>query len=185
MSELFTFLAQAPGLNASGWIIGAEKGVEEANRGAAIRIPKFMGLVIRYVTPAFLLIVLGLWLYFEGPGRVRAMIPSIQGQAAVEKTYTDAVKAQPEFADLSDKAITAKADELFADTSAAGRPEWLAIAVQDAVKAKARAEKQAMVAAFVFVCVCGMFILIYALSDIACRNRIGRMLAQSESGEGI
>ena len=55
----------------------------------------------------------------------------------------------------------------------------------DAAQAKAVAEKQALVAAFVFLCVCGMFILIYALSDIACRNRIGRMLAQSEAGEGI
>ena len=168
-----------------GWVIGAEKGVEEANRGAAIRIPKFMSFVIRYVTPSFLLIILGLWLYFEGPGRVRAMIPSIQGQAAVEKTYADAIKGQPEFADLNDEAIAVRVVEFFADTSAVGRPEWIAIAVQDAAKAKARAEKQAMVAAFVFVCVCGMFILIYALSDIACRNRIGRMLAQSESGEGI
>ncbi|MCH8852812.1 MAG: hypothetical protein IID41_09210, partial [Planctomycetes bacterium] len=181
-----------------GWVIGAEKGVEEANRGAAIRIPKFMGFVIRYVTPSFLLIILCLWLYFEGPGRVRAMIPSIQGQAAVEKTYADAVKEQPEFANLSDEAIAARVAELFAgtaaaDASVASRPEWIAIAVQDAVQAKAGAEKQAMVAAFVFVCVCGMFILIYALSDIACRNRIGRMLAQSEaeseseskSGEGI
>ena len=168
-----------------GWIIGAEKGIEEANRGATIRIPKFMAFVIRYVTPGFLLIVLGLWLYFEGPDRVRAMIPSIQGAAAVEKSYADAVKGQAEFADLDDTAITAKVDEFFADSSTAGRSEWIAIAVEDAATAKAGAEKQAMVAAFVFLCVCGMFILIYTLSDIACRNRIGRMLAQSESGEGI
>ncbi len=168
-----------------GWIIGAEKGVEEANRGAAIRIPKFMAFVIRYVTPSFLLIILGLWLYFEGPGRVRAMIPSIQGEVAVEKTYADAVKGQPKFADLDDEAIAATVAELFADTAADGRPEWIVKAVQDAAQAKAGAEKQAMVAAFVFVCVCGMFILIYTLSDIACRNRIGRMLAQSESGDGI
>ncbi len=113
------------------------------------------------------------------------MIPSIQGEVAVQDTYADAVKAQPEFGALDDEAITAKVDELFAGALAGGRPEWITQAVQDAPGAKAAAEKQAMVAAFVFVCVCGMFVLIYTLSDIACRNRIGRMLAQSESREGI
>ena len=113
------------------------------------------------------------------------MIPSIQGQAAVDQTYADAVRAQPEFADFDDKSITAKANELFADTSADGSTVWITKAVADGVAAKDGAEQQALVAAFVFLCVCGMFILIYTLSDIACRNRSGRMLAQSESGDGI
>ena len=67
------------------------------------------------------------------------MVPSIQGEAAVEKTYADAVKAQPEFTDLSDEAIAAKVDELFTDHSADGQHEWIAKAVQDAAKAKAGA----------------------------------------------
>ena len=113
------------------------------------------------------------------------MIPSIQGEVAVQQTYADAIKGQAEFADLDDQAIAARVDELFADTVTADRPEWIALAVEDAAAAKAGAEKQALVAAFVFLCVIGMFILIYALSDIACRNRIGRMLAHSQSGEGI
>ncbi len=168
-----------------GWIIGAEKGVEEANRGAAFRIPKFMGFVIRYVTPSFLLIVLCLWFYFEGPDRVRGMVPSIQGAAAVEQVYTNAVKQQPEYADLDDAAIAATVGEVFTEEFESSRPDWAREAVEQAAEAREAAESTAMVAAFVFVCVCGMFILIYALSDMACRSRIGRMPAQSEPGEGI
>lgn len=39
------------------WIFGIEKGWEEINRGADIRIPTFFKFIIKYVTPLFLLAV--------------------------------------------------------------------------------------------------------------------------------
>ncbi|PJZ68401.1 symporter [Leptospira perolatii] len=46
-----------------GWVIGAKKGMEEGNRGSHLQMPKFFWFVIQYITPAFLLIVLGVFLY--------------------------------------------------------------------------------------------------------------------------
>ena len=40
------------------WVFGIERGWEEINLGADIRIPKFYGFVIRYITPLLLLFVL-------------------------------------------------------------------------------------------------------------------------------
>ena len=48
-----------------GWIIGIDRGMEELNRGAEIRIPRFVRFIIKYVAPAYLLIVFGSWLYQE------------------------------------------------------------------------------------------------------------------------
>jgi SNF family Na+-dependent transporter len=45
-----------------GWALGTRRGLEELERGAAIRIPHWFPFVIRYVTPAALLAILGCWL---------------------------------------------------------------------------------------------------------------------------
>lgn len=44
-----------------GWIIGIERGFEEAHRGSVIRIPAFFKFVLKYVSPAFLLTIFTLW----------------------------------------------------------------------------------------------------------------------------
>ncbi|MDQ8197960.1 sodium:calcium symporter [Pelagicoccus enzymogenes] len=46
-----------------GWVIGIERGFEIAHRGAAIKIPGFFKFVMKYVSPAFLIIVFGAWFY--------------------------------------------------------------------------------------------------------------------------
>lgn len=46
-----------------GWIIGVEKGFAIAHQGAAIRIPSFFKFVMKYVSPAFLIIIFGAWIY--------------------------------------------------------------------------------------------------------------------------
>ncbi|MEI7011582.1 sodium-dependent transporter [Leptospira licerasiae] len=46
-----------------GWVIGAKKGLEEGHKGAHAQLPKFFWWVIQYITPAFLLIVFGMFLY--------------------------------------------------------------------------------------------------------------------------
>ncbi len=40
-----------------GWVIGVEKGWKIAHEGAEMRIPEFFKFIIKYVTPAFLLII--------------------------------------------------------------------------------------------------------------------------------
>lgn len=44
-----------------GWVIGIKRGLEAAHEGAAIRIPSIFGFILKYVSPAYLLTVFGLW----------------------------------------------------------------------------------------------------------------------------
>lgn len=48
-----------------GWIMGIDKGFEEAHQGAHIRIPNVFRFIIKWVSPAFLLIIFGLWVLFN------------------------------------------------------------------------------------------------------------------------
>ncbi|MDH5508895.1 MAG: hypothetical protein OEZ32_00910 [Nitrospinota bacterium] len=45
------------------WIYGVDKGYDQMMHGADIRVPSFVKFVIKYVTPSFLLIILGSWFY--------------------------------------------------------------------------------------------------------------------------
>lgn len=44
-----------------GWVIGAKKGIAEANEGALIRIPAFYGFVMKFAAPAFLISIFAYW----------------------------------------------------------------------------------------------------------------------------
>ncbi|MEQ8762678.1 MAG: hypothetical protein RL885_02040, partial [Planctomycetota bacterium] len=70
-----------------GWIYGAEKGRQEANRGAEIRIPAAFSFVIKYVTPAFLIAVFVLWCFQELPKRIAAMTPGTASAEALASNY--------------------------------------------------------------------------------------------------
>ncbi len=48
------------------WILGADKGWKEMNRGADIKIPKFFKFVLKYITPTYLIILLAVWFVFKG-----------------------------------------------------------------------------------------------------------------------
>lgn len=48
------------------WIFGIDKAWDEIHSGADIRIPKIYKFVIKFITPLFLLLILGSWLYQEG-----------------------------------------------------------------------------------------------------------------------
>lgn len=43
------------------WIWGMDKGWEEINKGADIKIPKFFYFVIKYITPLYLIVILVYW----------------------------------------------------------------------------------------------------------------------------
>ncbi len=59
-----------------GWVLGAERGLEEANRGSDLRIPGFFAWIIRYVCPVYLLTILGAFAYQNFPEQVRALAAS-------------------------------------------------------------------------------------------------------------
>ncbi len=45
------------------WVMGIEKGFAELTRGAEIKIPRFVMYIIKYVSPTYLLIIFGVWIY--------------------------------------------------------------------------------------------------------------------------
>jgi len=44
-----------------GWVFGVKRAVQFANTGAQMRLPRLFPFVIKYVTPAYLLFMLGMW----------------------------------------------------------------------------------------------------------------------------
>ena len=46
-----------------GWVLGVERGVAEAQRGALMRLPRWFPFVIKYVSPTYLLLVLAGFLW--------------------------------------------------------------------------------------------------------------------------
>lgn len=74
-----------------GWVVGAERGVREMNRGADFAVPRFMPFMIRYVTPTFLLVILGFWTYTTLPSYWSAMDPAKQGPRAAEAKVREAL----------------------------------------------------------------------------------------------
>lgn len=173
-----------------GWIIGAERGVEETNRGADFRLPRFMPAVIRYVTPAFLLIVLGMWLFYNAPDRLEGMSPSLKGAEAARNVY--AARIGEQYPALESEALAVKTTEILGvkkgvPKSLAKLPDWLRSADADAEAARRGAAKNANVARYVFVAVLLFYIAVLAVTDVACRGRIKRTVervrAESQIGE--
>lgn len=62
-----------------GWIIGSRDGVQMANQGAVIRLPRGLSFVIRFITPLFLLCVLGTWVLEDIVG-IRISSPELTGE---------------------------------------------------------------------------------------------------------
>lgn len=57
-----------------GWVLGAERGLEETNRGSDLKVPRIFAPIIRYVCPAYLVIILAAFAYQNFPDRVRAIV---------------------------------------------------------------------------------------------------------------
>ena len=170
-----------------GWVIGAKKGVAEANRGAELRIPAFVAGVIRYVTPTFLIVVLVLWCFYNGPERLEQMSPGFQGPAAARATYAEAIGQRPEYADLDEQALTASVTAVLGvekglPVSLDALPQWLREFDEQARESRVDAEAKANVARFVFVGVLIIYLVVFVLCDIACRNRIRVSLDRAEAG---
>lgn len=75
---------------AFGWIFGLERGIEEAHAGAHLRIPKFFQFVIKYVAPAYLLVVLVGFCVNNMPG----YIATLRGNVTTRVEANDDTKKQ-------------------------------------------------------------------------------------------
>lgn len=47
------------------WCFGVDRLLKESDKGAAIRIPRWFGFIMKYVAPAFLLVILTLWILID------------------------------------------------------------------------------------------------------------------------
>jgi hypothetical protein len=48
------------------WLFGPKNAWEEITRGADIKVPKIFYYVLKYITPTFLIGLLGVWIYQSG-----------------------------------------------------------------------------------------------------------------------
>ena len=178
-----------------GWIIGAERGVKEMNRGADFHVPRFLAAMIRFVTPTFLIVILVMWSYDKLPDYLDGMNPRKQGTAAARAVYTRAIEGRYHFPlyrifveALDEEAIAAKVTELLGPEDqtidVATLPDWLRSREKQAEESRQTAMHDANIARFVFLGILIFFIFLFAMSDIACRNRIGAMIQQVEGSGG-
>lgn len=56
-----------------GWVFGIEAGEKELGYGAHLRVPRMVQYVLKYVTPAYLLIILALFCYYSMPDYIKAI----------------------------------------------------------------------------------------------------------------
>ncbi len=51
------------------WVFGVKKGWQELHKGADLRVPRVFKFIVHYVTPVYLLVLLGVWTYQEAIGK--------------------------------------------------------------------------------------------------------------------
>jgi SNF family Na+-dependent transporter len=56
-----------------GWVLGIDRGMQEAHHGAQLRIPKVFWFILKYVSPAFLLVMIGNFCWKVLPGWIQAL----------------------------------------------------------------------------------------------------------------
>jgi NSS family neurotransmitter:Na+ symporter len=100
-----------------GWVLGIEKGWQEAHKGAALRIPNFFKPIIKFVCPLYLLTIFTFWVLFDVFGWNPAT-----GEFATKGYVTDLVGDHPnDVARLSIGMIAVIIVFFLITTAAAGR----------------------------------------------------------------
>jgi neurotransmitter:Na+ symporter, NSS family len=73
MANFFIFIFATIQTIVFGWVLGIDKGFEELERGAEIRIPRIFRIMIKFISPAFLITVFAVWCVQQLPGRLKAI----------------------------------------------------------------------------------------------------------------
>lgn len=203
VSQLMIYICATGQVLIFGWVLGARRGVDEAHRGAELRLPPGFGFVIRYVTPTFLIVVFVAWVYVHAPGYVNSMNPSLQGSAAYRAVFEQAAykKLGREWLGLAEDADVPardKLDEHQADMVArrqaellgpiteappASLPDWLCAIEPAAAAAKKDARTQAAIARGVFIGLVLLLVATVLLSHVAYRRRFARIIEEYRSTE--
>jgi SNF family Na+-dependent transporter len=74
MANFFIFILATFQVILFSWVVGVDKGMAELRRGAAIRLPNFLKIMLKYIAPLYLIGVFGLWCYYKLPGRIGAVL---------------------------------------------------------------------------------------------------------------
>lgn len=172
-----------------GWVVGAERGVKEMNRGADFSVPRIMPFVIRYITPTFLIIILVAWFWTNSGDYLRGMVPSMRADRDVRALYVGAATAHLTEQGLGEEELGEQIQALFGDAwtpvVVSNLPAWLEPLDETTVaETRAAARVDANIARFVFIGLLVFFLLLWVLSDLTCRNRIGRLIQAAED-EGV
>jgi neurotransmitter:Na+ symporter, NSS family len=83
MANFFIFVFATIQVLVFGWVLGVDRGMAELRRGAAIRLPRGLAFMLKYVSPLYLLTIFAAWVYYELPGRIRALQPPADGPPVV------------------------------------------------------------------------------------------------------
>lgn len=83
MANFFIFIFATVQTLIFGWVLGGDKAYEELTQGAEIRIPRWIIPFIQYISPAYLLVIFGLWLRFSLPDRIQAILHVPEGEPPV------------------------------------------------------------------------------------------------------
>ncbi|MDA3874897.1 MAG: sodium-dependent transporter [Kiritimatiellae bacterium] len=70
MANFFIFIFATVQTLIFGWVLGPEKGYAELSAGAEIPVPRSIMFMIRYISPAYLMVIFALWCKEELPGRL-------------------------------------------------------------------------------------------------------------------
>jgi neurotransmitter:Na+ symporter, NSS family len=113
-----------------GWVLGIERGWQEAHKGAAIRIPNFYKPIIKYLCPLYLLTIFSFWVLFDVLGWNAAT-----KQFAPKSYITDLIGPHSNDAARLSIGLIAVLIVFFMITTAAAGKRW-----DNARKQKARAD---------------------------------------------
>jgi hypothetical protein len=78
VGSVFIMVVAAVQIIAFGWIFGLERGIAEAHQGAQLRIPKFFQFVIKYVSPAYLIVIMIGFCLNNAPGYVDTLLGNVK-----------------------------------------------------------------------------------------------------------
>ncbi len=75
-----------------GWVIGVDRGYESGHEGSLLRIPKVFNFVVKFITPAFLIIIFLFFIFQNAPDYIRRMNVNLMVEEAIQngKSVIDA-----------------------------------------------------------------------------------------------
>jgi neurotransmitter:Na+ symporter, NSS family len=74
VGTLFIFLLALVQAVLYGWALGVERGEQELNRGAQLRVPRFVQFILKYVTPVYLLAIFAGFIYSSGKSELEKLM---------------------------------------------------------------------------------------------------------------